>query len=102
MALHRYIDEAFTLNNNASLGKERMSKFSFNSEIFTFSLSNEMVKERNSFIFKHLEEVNDYVMNQPNKILHHAVRRHKYLEEEMFAYADFISISRLGSNVYTP
>lgn len=41
-------------------------------------------------------------MSQPNKILHEACRRHKYLEEELFAYADFLSISHVGAQTYTP
>jgi hypothetical protein len=53
-------------------------------------------------IFEHLSELNTYILNQPNKILHQAFRRHKYLEEELFAYADLLSISRLGACTYTP
>lgn len=47
-------------------------------------------------------EISEYLLSQPNKILIDAFRRHKYLEEELFAYADLLSISQLGANTYTP
>lgn len=50
----------------------------------------------------HLAECDEYIMSQPNKILHEACRRHKYLEEELFAYSDLLSISHLGAQIYTP
>lgn len=60
------------------------------------------MKEETSFVLAHLAECDDYIMSQPNKILHEACRRHKYLEEELFAYADFLSISHVGAQTYTP
>lgn len=52
-------------------------------------------------MLEQLNQVNNYILNQPNKILHQAFRRHRYLEEELFAYADLLSISKVGANTYT-